>query len=471
MKVLFATAEAAPYWRTGGLGEVARALPDALVARGHAVRIVLPMYPDLATDGSVLEPMGEVTVPWPGGPIRAQLFFHQPESGAGAIFVRQPNFFDTDRPYEPHPSDPIAHVRRFAFFSRAVLEIARIHDVDIVHLNDWPTGLVAAYAVQEPIRAATVFAIHNLAHQGIFPPTALPELGISRELYRTENGIEFFGNASCMKAGIALADRLVTVSPTYAREIQTPELGAGLDGLLRFRRRLLHGILNGIDFDRWDPSSDPEIAAPYDAENLDGKAVNRQALVRELKLDGRGPILVMVTRLAEQKGIDLVLDALPQLLERRARLAILGDGDSTYMEAIARAAAERPRRIAAFFRYDEPLSRRMMAGGDYLLMPSRFEPCGLGQIIAQRYGTIPVVRKTGGLADTVQDGVTGFTFEDASPEALVDAVGRAFATWRTRAGLEIRRRCMLLDRSWSSSAQRYEHLYTLALGSSASWPA
>jgi starch synthase len=465
LRILFATSEAAPYWRTGGLADVARSLPDALAARGHTIRIVHPFYPSVRQLGLELESAGEVTIPWPGGPVQVELLLHRPVTGASAILVRQPDLFETDRPYEPTAVDPIAHIRRFAFFSRVVLELARMHGVDILHLNDWPTGLVPAYALGQETHAACLFAIHNLAHQGNFPPAALAEIGIPSDLFRTENGLEFHGSASCLKAGLSLSDRLVTVSPTYAREIQTPEFGAGFDGLLRYRRRVLHGLLNGIDTSAWDPAADASIPVPYDVDRLELKEENRRALLDELGLEDGAALLVMVTRLAHQKGIDLVLEALPRLLRREVRLAVLGDGDPAYHEALATAAAQQPGRVAAVFRFDDGLARRFYAGGDFFLMPSRFEPCGLGQMLAQSYGTPPIVRHTGGLVDTVQDGLTGFSFGPASADSLLRAVGRAIAIRGTPAETELRRRCMQRDNTWHQSARQYELVYSLAIGS------
>ncbi|MEX2282611.1 MAG: glycogen synthase, partial [Gemmatimonadota bacterium] len=353
-------------------------------------------------------------------------------------------------------------------FSRAALHYARVWGADLIHLNDWQTGLVPAYSLIDDIRIATVFSIHNLAYQGNHPPSILQRIGIPAALYRPENGIEFFGSASFMKGGIALADRITTVSPTYAREIQTPAFGAGLDGLLRFRARDLHGILNGIDVEAWNPLTDPSISATYSSRQLAHKDLDRQALLAELRLDGNGPLVVAVSRLAHQKGIDILHASVPALLERGASLAVLGDGDTAIEHAFSRAAAAFPRRIAAFFRFDDAMSRRFYAGGDFFIMPSRYEPCGLGQMIAQRYGTVPIVRHTGGLADTVDNGQTGFSFGDASPAGLMGAVDRAFAVWNTKEWPKLRRRCMRLDRSWGRSAEHYEEVYRAALGPSLS---
>lgn len=463
MKVLFASAEASPYFKTGGLGDVARALPDALLAMGLDVRIIHPFYREV---GPGFESMSaeEAFVRWPGGEVPVRFLLDEPAHGAPAVLVDQPALFAGGQPYTPTLEDPSHAGIRFAFFSRAVVAYAREWGADVVHLNDWPTGLAPVYGMLDGLGAATVFAIHNLAYQGNFSPMLLGQVGIPEGLFRVENGIEFYGSLSFMKAALALCDRIVTVSPTYAREIQTPEHGAGFDGLLRFRRRVLHGILNGIDRDDWNPATDTTLVANYRAQRSAGKAKNRHALASELGLDGDGPILAMVTRLAHQKGLDIVVAALPDMLRRGARLVVLGDGDAAYARTLAEAAAHEPGHVAFQFGFDDELARRIYAGADFFLMPSRYEPCGLGQMIAQRYGTPPIVRHTGGLVDTVRDGWTGFSFVEPTPAALLDALERALASWRRPAFESLQRRCMRLDWSWDRSAAQYHDIYRLAAG-------
>lgn len=467
MRILFATSEALPYWKTGGLGDVAHALPDTLMRRGQDVRLILPLYRFIRESQLELEDAGEAVIPWPGGGLTAHYFLHRPENGTPALFVDQPTFFDTRHPYGAPGEDPLAVGLRFAFFCRAVVERARAWNADVVHLNEWQTGLVPVYGLVDDLPAATVFAIHNLAYQGSFPSSIVDAIGIPRTYLRSENGLEFYGHASFMKAGLALADRLVTVSPSYAAEIQTPAGGTGFDGLLRFRRRLLHGILNGIDRQLWNPLCDPALPEHFDARTFDGKEADRTALLRELGLSDGGPLLTLVTRLAYQKGIDTLLEALPRILDMGASVAVLGNGDPAYENALAGAAAAHPGRLAVRLGFNDPLARRLYAGSDFFLMPSRYEPCGLGQLIAQRYGTPPVVRSTGGLADTVKDGLTGYTYEEASAEALVGALERAFRGWRGTRWNTLRRRCMSLDWSWGRSAEQYEDVYRIAIGACA----
>ena len=465
MKVLVAAAEALPYFKTGGLAEVARSLPDALRGRNLDVRIILPAYAESRVQGGSAEREADLVVPWVGGPVRVGCQLHRPgPRQAPAVLLDQPRFFGVAQPYGAPGESRGTLAQRFAFFSRAIVAYAARWGADVVHLNDWQTGLVPIYGLLDGWESASVFVIHNLPYQGNFPPEMLSAIGIPGSFYRTENGVEFYGQLSFAKAGIALADRLVTVSPTYAREIQTPEFGAGLDGLLRFRRRVLHGILNGVNPEEWDPASDSSLAATYDADNLAGKDENRAAVLTQLGLEEGGPLLVMVTRLAHQKGMSLLLDALPQLLASHVRMAVLGDHGPDYHDALVGWEAHAPGRFAARFAFDDRLARRLFAGGDFFLMPSLYEPCGLGQLIAQRYGTPPIVRHTGGLADTVEDGKTGFAFEPQNASALAEAVARATAAWRTAGWTPLRRRCMRLDRSWSRSARNYEQVYRLATG-------
>jgi starch synthase len=462
MKILLVASEAVPYFKSGGLADVARALPDALLQAGHDVRIVHPYYGFVRERNLSFSARLDMDLPWPGG-TAVRFHVHQPPSGAPAALLEHQFFDDVTEPYAS-AIDPQALGDRFALFSRAALHYARLWGAQVMHLNDWQTGLVPVYALVDGIRMPAVFSIHNLAYQGNFPPSILGRIGVPMAFYRTDNGLEFFNTASFLKGGIALADRITTVSPTYAREIQTPEFGAGLDGLLRHRADVLTGILNGIDVDNWNPATDRALKARFSPDLIFQKDTNREALLEELQLDGKGPLVVAVSRLAHQKGIDILFGALPGLLQLGASVAVLGDGDPPTERAFARATASFPRRIAALFRFDDPLSRRFYAGGDFFVMPSRYEPCGLGQMIAQRYGTVPIVRRTGGLVDTVVDGSTGFHFDVANSDALLGASVRAFSVWRTDGWLGMLRRCMRLDHSWGRSAERYVDVYRAAIG-------
>jgi starch synthase len=459
VKVLFVTSEALPYYKSGGLADVSRALPDALVAAGHDVRIMMPLYGVVRGVLDDLQGGETLDVPWPTGPVLTRFLHHRAGTGAPAVLVEQPALFEAGSPYEGTTGEPLEVGRRFAFFCRAVIRYARDWRPDVIHLNDWTTGFVPVYGLVDDLDVATVFSIHNLAYQGNFSPVLLEQAGIPWDLYRTENGVEFMHTASFMKAGISLSGRLLTVSPSYAGEIQTPEYGAGLDGLLRFRRRVLGGILNGIDTTTWDPATDRHIASRYTSTTLDGKESNRAALLDECGLDGGGPVFAMVGRMVYQKGVDIVAAALPAILEGGARLVILGDGDPAYVRLLRRATRATPDRVHLSTRFDDAFAHRIYAGADFFLMPSRYEPCGLGQMIAQRYGTPPVARRTGGLGDTITERKTGFLFAAAMPDAVIEAVRRASAVWNAKGWNALRRRCMRLDRSWDRAGEQYLEVY------------
>jgi starch synthase len=470
MEILFVASEVAPFSKTGGLGDVAGALPRALAARGHAVSVVTPRYGSIDPARWGLKPLhraiqvrGEATTLW------------VKQDRAPIYFVEHERLFGGRRGlYAERGADYGDNAERFAYLARAALAVPAALRLRprIVHANDWQTGLLPFLLRHEHGRdpalagARTVFTIHNLAYQGLFPKSVVPVLGLPWDVFRFE-AMEFWDRLSFMKAALTSADALTTVSPSYAKEILTPEFGAGLDAVLRHRSKDLTGILNGIDTHEWDPATDPHLPAHFGAEALAGKAACKAALQRELGLPVRLDVtlLALVSRLAEQKGVDLVAAALPTLLEQEVQVALLGSGDRRYEEALARAARDRPDRLAARIGFDEGLAHRIEAGGDAFLMPSRFEPCGLNQMYSLRYGTVPVVRAVGGLEDTVQDydgwnAGTGFKFKDYSPHALTVAVRRALDVWRDRrawAGLV--RRGMAEDNSWARSAARYEALY------------
>lgn len=470
MEILFVASEVAPWSKTGGLGDVAGALPRALAARGHAVAVVSPRYGSidprahgLVRKERALRVRGEPVSVWVAeGSPAVHLVEHE------RLFGARPGLYgDGTRDYPDN-------AERFAFLSRAALALPGALGLRarVVHANDWQTGLVPWLLhhehAQDPALAGarSVFTIHNLAYQGTFPKPVVPHLGLPWDVLRLE-AMEFHDQLSFMKAGLVFADALTTVSPTYAREILTPDGGMGLDAVLRQRRESLHGILNGIDVTEWDPATDPHLPAHFTARALAGKARCKAALQRELALPARAdvPLLGMVTRLVAQKGIDLVVAILPELLSRDVQLAVLGSGDRAFEEAFARAAREHPDRIAARIGFDEGLAHRIEGGADAFLMPSRFEPCGLNQMYSLRYGTVPVVRGVGGLEDTVEDydgwnRGTGFKFREYSPAALLLATRRALDAYRDRrAWRGLVERGMAQDFSWERSAASYEALY------------
>jgi starch synthase len=460
MRVLFVTPECAPLTKTGGLGDVSAALPGALRAQGVDVRTFLPAYrPVLAALPEAKE--------------RARLRLLQMDvrilEAGECLFVDCPALYD--RPGGPYQDengeDWPDNALRFGLLSRAAALLGTSASPlewrpEVVHCNDWPTALAPVYLHSERERAASVMTIHNLAFQGLFEPSWLTRLELPAALFAIE-GLEFYGRLSFLKGGLVFADGITTVSPTYSREIQGEELGCGLDGLLRSRRDVLRGILNGIDVDAWNPMTDERLPERYSWNSLDKKAANKAALQRRLNLaeEPSLPLLGAVCRFTHQKGVDLIAAAAEEIVNQPAQLCLLGRGDRQIETVLAALAARYPRAVAVAIGFNEELAHLIEAGADLFLMPSRFEPCGLNQMYSQRYGTPPVARATGGLADTVNDGETGFLFDRAESTALIAAVRRGVATYRDeRRWRELQRRGMARDFSWSGPARQYADLYS-----------
>lgn len=476
MKILYVTAEAHPLMKTGGLGDVCGSLPEALRQLGHDVRLILPAYPQAVERAEDLRLLSEVDVPGAGTPVRL-LEGVLPGTTVPVYLVDSPlHFARPGHPYvDAEGRDWTDNAQRFALFARvavlAALDQAELGwRPELVHCHDWHTGLVPALLAGEPGRPATVFTIHNLAYQGLFPAATFGSLGLPGQLW-SMHGLEFWGQLSFIKGGLVYADWVTAVSPTYAREILTPEHGCGLDGVLRHREERLVGILNGSD-GCWDPRQDPLLAAPYAVENVRPKRANKLALQERFGLSSAPdlPLFAFVGRLVEQKGVDLVLEAISALAHRPLRLLVIGTGERRFAQRLQAIGEAYPGRVATHVGYDEPLAHAAFAGADAFLMPSRFEPCGLTQLYALRYGTVPVVRSTGGLVDTVVDvtpetlaagTATGFHFQAASAAGLVGAVDRALALWEDRAAWRaVQRTGMVQDFSWDRSAQAYEELYS-----------
>jgi starch synthase len=476
-KILFATSEAYPLVKTGGLGDVSNALPIALKVLGFDIRLVLPAYRHTLTRVGRIERVRELSLPGKGE--RISLFEGAPGSTSLKCYlVDAPRLFDRPGgPYAgPDGQDWSDNAERFAVFARAVVELAQDRagfqwQPDLVHCNDWQTGLIPPLLVARGSRyPASVFAIHNLAYQGLFDWHTFADLGLAPDLWHPE-AMEFYGRFSFIKGGLVFSDRLTTVSPTYALEIQTPEFGYGLDGLLRHRAQDLIGILNGIDYSIWDPRCDPYIAERYDPEDLAKRSINKRDLQQYFKLRTDPDALLMgsVGRLVEQKGIDLILRAFPSLGRAKVQLVVLGSGDKALAEALKSLAGDNPGRIGVYIGYDEALAHRIIASADVFLMPSRYEPCGLNQMYSLRYGTIPIVRSTGGLADTVVDttpetlqagSATGFTFKEPTPAALASAIRRAlFCYHDPKTWLQVQSTGMAQDFSWERSARAYADVY------------
>ncbi len=473
MKVLFVSSEAYPLVKTGGLADVAGALPAALKRMGEDLRLMLPAYPE-ALDKA--EKKGRaIRLGDPLGTGETRLIPGQmPDSGLKIWLVDNPELFARDGGLYLGPDGhdwPDNHLR-FALLARAAAMVCVGGNMmgwkpDVVHANDWQTGLVPAYLDQwGGSKVPSVFTIHNIHYQGLFDPDVIPGIGLRHEHF-SMHGVEFHGSVSYLKSGLFYSSRITTVSPTYAREIRSTEQGTGFQGLLSLRDDDLTGVLNGIDCETWNPAGDPHIAKRYSAARPGGKEENRTALRREMKLAGESdaPLLGLVSRFVEQKGVDLVLDALPGILDKGCQVVLVGSGDPVLEQRVRDAAAADPGRVAAFIGYDENLAHRVQAGADALLVPSRFEPCGLTQLYALRYGTLPIVRRTGGLSDSVTDvdegeTGTGFLFDRAEPRSLEDAVGRAVALFRKpKDWRAVQKRAMARDFSWARSAEAYHTLY------------
>lgn len=462
--VAFLAAEVAPFAKVGGLGDVAGSLPVALHRRGLPIVVLAPRYGSIDPETRRLRRLpGEFSVHAAGRDERFGVYRGELSGGVPVLLLDNPTLFG-DRAVYLDQRDR----ERFTFFCKALpgMLAAAGFAADVIHANDWHT----APALLEPDRAARVFTIHNMAHQGIIDVDYAEFLGIpTGALLDVERHGAYPGKMNLMARAIAAADVITTVSPRYAREITTAEFGEGLDGLLRARAADLVGILNGIDVDTYDPARDPAIPATFDVADRSGKALDKAALQREVGLDveAETPLIGIVSRLDDQKGFDLILAGLSRILGLGTQVVILGTGRPAYHRSLAARARRRRGRLAVRLAFDEELARRIYAGSDMFLMPSRFEPCGLGQMIAMRYGTVPIVRATGGLADTVSEAPgnqNGFTFVAYTVTALVDAVARAVRTYRDRQAWDaIVEHAMRRDVSWDHAAAEYIAVYRRAL--------
>lgn len=466
------SSEAAPLAKTGGLADVVGSLPHYLRSNGDETAVVIPRYGSIDLKGTrrVYDSMPVFL-----GPARYDTAIYQAPAEFPLYMVDCPPLFALARQgfYGEDGVDyPDNHIR-FAVFARAALGVARhLFRPDILHCHDWQAGLVPAYLnttfATDPtfLGVKTLFTIHNLGYHGLFPKSAMAEVALDPALYRPD-GMEFFGRIAYIKGGIAYADALNTVSPTYAREIQTPEYGFGLDGALRARAGVLSGILNGVDYREWSPDVDPLIPARYSVEDLRGKRASKERLLAEIGLPAAAmsrPLIGIVSRFTRQKGTDLVAEVADRILAEDTYLVALGSGEPEYEEFFRTIAEAHPERVAVRVGFDNGLAHRIEAGSDMFLMPSRYEPCGLNQIYSLRYGTVPVVRATGGLDDTIEEG-TGFKFSEYAGTALADAVRAAVQAFGDRQAWEaMMRRGMRKDFSWKASAAAYSALYSKLLG-------
>ncbi|MBI3951296.1 MAG: glycogen synthase GlgA [Acidobacteria bacterium] len=472
LRVSFAASEVTPYAKTGGLADVGGALPKALAKLGVDIRVILPRYRSVSTG----EPLfTDLAVPFDFGVKRASVY-REWKDGVPIYFIDAPEYFDREEIYGPPGGEYGDNAERFAFFSRAVLElIKRVGPPPhVVHCHDWQTGLIplylqTAYAGDPYVaRTATLFTIHNLAYQGLFDPALLPKFGFGLEVYRSEGGIEFYGLASAMKAGIIAGTAISTVSPKYAQEIQTPEYGYKLDGLLRARRNDLIGILNGVDYDLWNPETDPYIAKNYGPGHLDGKVECKIDLLRRFGLpeDIHRPIVGSISRLVHQKGFDLMQQAAERMLSTNCTLILLGSGEPELESFFQWLSDAFPERVGFYRGFNNELAHQIEAGADLFLMPSRYEPCGLNQMYSLKYGTLPLVRSTGGLDDSVTDvdrltrTGNGFKFYEYDAGRMLEKFYEALLVYEDK---ELWRTLMLnamhADFSWDRSAREYINVY------------
>ncbi len=476
LRIVFAASEAMPLAKTGGLADVVGSLPRALAKLGHLITVIIPYYRKLIDNsGYPIKPCAQSLAIDIDHQTRTVPLHQTDIHGVRYILVEQDDLYDRDALYGPPGGDWPDNLLRYMLFCRAVLQgSAALYDkVDIFHCHDWQTGLLPLLLLEQYTHlpqitnARCVYTIHNLAYQGLFDPEWIPRLGLPANGFQPE-GYEYFGQINCMKAGIASANAITTVSATYAREILKPEYGCGLEGFLGIRQKLISGIVNGLDLELWNPATDPKLIKPYDPAQLQGKALCKAALQRScgFRLTANTPLLAVVSRLAEQKGITLLLNCLPAWLKSGLQVVVLGSGNPDYEEQLRVLAIQYPQQLYFTSGFNDSLAHRIYAGSDLFLMPSIYEPCGLGQLIAMRYGSIPVVRRTGGLADTVLDVSddpatgTGFLFDKPEASAFRGCVKRALGCYQhPELWHNILGNAMQHDSSWDNSATQYEQLY------------
>ena len=494
LNILLVASEAVPFAKTGGLADVAGALPRELARLGHHVSLVMPGYSTIDASRHGLATWDRLSVPTPSGPREAIVErgllpdSTLPLRQQAQIFtIRHDPYFARKGLYQEAGADYPDNLERFTFFCRAVMQLL-VHRQDktqwvpdVIHAHDWQTALCLAYLkilyvdYTQRHSVGTLFTIHNLGYQGLFPPSDYPKTGLPPSLF-TPSGLEFYGSCNILKSGLIYADCLSTVSQTYSREIQTPEFGFGLEGLIRERQDRLVGVVNGIDTDAWNPATDAHLPVGYSAMDLNGKEACKRALQREMKLPVKDvPLLAVVSRLSAQKGLDLVAEIVPELMSLDPQLVLLGTGDASAEAQWRSLHARYPNQLGVRIGFDEGLAHRIEAGADMFLMPSRYEPCGLNQLYSLRYGTVPIVRRTGGLADTVvsytpmamkEGRATGFMFGEASADALLNTVLLALQVYKNRAEWRgLMQTGMQTDVSWARSAQAYEEVYRRTLSS------
>jgi starch synthase len=490
LKLIIAASEAIPYAKTGGLADVTGALPQEFAKQGHDVILLLPGYRSISETGRQFRRVAAITVPSSSGRtegvVEEDTTPMEVRGGRLRVWViRQDAFFDRPGLYQEQGRDYPDNLRRFAWFSRAVIEVTAFlrreqgWGADLLHLHDWQTALCAVYLKgvdqdRQDVRGVrTILTLHNVGYQGIFPGGQFESTGLPSSLFGLD-GLEFYGSINLLKGGMMFADHLTTVSPTYAKEILTPDFGFGLEGVLRRRQDRLKGIINGIDIDRWNPESDPFLPSNYSAKDLAGKALCKRALQREFGLPEKPvPLLAVVSRLASQKGIDLLEAAIPELMKMKLQFVMLGTGEPEHEAELRTLQSRYPFALGLRIGFDEGLAHRIEGGADIFVMPSRYEPCGLSQMYSLRYGTVPVVTRTGGLADTVvpwgpesmRAGLaTGFQVTELTVEGLLKALRQAIELYRDRTKWgQLLQAGMNADLSWTRSARSYQELFRVVL--------
>lgn len=476
LNIVFASSEVFPFAWTGGLGEVVASLSQTLSGRDHTVTVIMPLYRSVMEKNFPLKNTGlSLQVTLGTQILKPQIFTLTDEKKVPVYFIRHDEFYDRNHLYGTPQGDYSDNGERFIFFNRASLELMKHlgRKVDILHCNDWHTALLPAY-VKSIYKentvlksASTVFTIHNLSYQGLFHRKHMGLTGLPSSFYSQE-GLEYYGRMNLMKAGILFADAVTTVSKKYAQEIQTCSLGCGLEGVIRERNRSLWGILNGVDYTRWNPQRDPYLAASYDRNHLEGKRKCKEDLMEAmgLKTSSNLPLLGMISRLVEQKGLDLLLESLEELMESEVCVVILGNGEEKYERPLKSMEKKYKSHLKVRIGFDNSLAHKIEAGSDMYLMPSLFEPCGLNQMYSLKYGTIPIVRATGGLDDSVQEfnpqtgEGTGFKFKEYSASAFIEKVLTALQVYKEKdLWWKLIRNAMDQDFSWEKAAREYEKVY------------
>ncbi len=479
MKIVIAASEAVPFAKTGGLADVAGTLPRELSALGHDVRLIIPKYKIVGQKNIRAERLdGKISIPMADGTVDGGVSIHT-DNEIKTLFIENDGYYNRDDLYGNKDGDFPDNASRFIFFSKGVLSALKLLDFkpDIIHVHDWQTALIPLYLKStykdDPLFSETssVLTVHNIGYQGLFWHLDMPLVGVGWE-YFTPEGIEFYGKINFLKAGMVYADVINTVSEKYAKEIQMPEHGFGLDGVLRARKKDLYGILNGIDTDEWNPKTDTFIVKNYGSDNLLGKIENKRAILGDFYLPEKldVPLIGIISRLADQKGFDILAEAASEIMSMDLMMVILGTGERRYHNLLTKLSKEYPTKLGIKLTFDPKIAHLIEAGSDMFLMPSRYEPCGLNQMMSMRYGTIPVVRATGGLDDTVTDyseneGTgTGVKFGPYTPKALSSAVKKAVSLYKKKEHWEkMMKNAMARDFSWKASAKKYEKLYADAL--------